>query len=465
MADASSAITKALLGEREAIKMLGISILDADVKAKVLENTQQGLTFETERQAKAFATLQLAQEQSKNAIGDFERSQDSFANQSRIAQGAIEDLKAAMGEGLLPIATASVSIFGQLAGKLADFIAERNKLKNIRESDSSDLDENDRLLKYQMLIDEARTKIENMNASKSMSAGLGSDVIASIDSEIEKQKNLISSLEQKMQATKDLMEMEATYSNNATKAAEEAARIEEEKVAAAEAEEERQAKAVENAAIEEEIRNARLEKLTEEALYEKELRAERWAAEDAELEHQKEISAEKIAIREAELAATASIFGSLSSIFSNFSDDNRNAAIAEKAFASAQAAINSYLAFTQVLASTTVPTLAKPVVAAATLASGLAQQASILSTPIPGFAEGGIVPGTSYSGDNVPARVNSGEMVLTKGQQAQLFDMANGSSSGSQSINVYIGTKKIATEMVSAINAGQGGTISSRVIK
>ena len=100
---ASRALTKALLGERESVKELGISILDADVKARVLENTQKGLTFETGRQAKAFATLQLAQEQSKNAIGDFARSSDSFANQMRIATAETRDMAVAFGQQLLPV--------------------------------------------------------------------------------------------------------------------------------------------------------------------------------------------------------------------------------------------------------------------------------------------------------------------------------------------------------------------------
>lgn len=41
----------------------------------------------------------------------------------------------------------------------------------------------------------------------------------------------------------------------------------------------------------------------------------------------------------------------------------------------------------------------------------------------PAFAEGGIVPGDSWTGDKVTARVNSGEMILTKEQQAKLFDL------------------------------------------
>lgn len=41
----------------------------------------------------------------------------------------------------------------------------------------------------------------------------------------------------------------------------------------------------------------------------------------------------------------------------------------------------------------------------------------------PTFERGGIVPGTSYTGDRVSVRVNSGEMILTKAQQAKLFDL------------------------------------------
>ena len=46
------------------------------------------------------------------------------------------------------------------------------------------------------------------------------------------------------------------------------------------------------------------------------------------------------------------------------------------------------------------------------------------------FAEGGIVPGNDETGDNVPAMVNSGEMILNKEQQANLFAMANQGGGG-----------------------------------
>lgn len=41
------------------------------------------------------------------------------------------------------------------------------------------------------------------------------------------------------------------------------------------------------------------------------------------------------------------------------------------------------------------------------------------------FEQGGIVGGTSYTGDRLTARVNSREMILTQQQQARLFEMAN----------------------------------------
>jgi hypothetical protein len=99
---ASQALTKALLGERESVKSLGISILEEDVKKQVAINTTNGMTFATERQAKAYATLQIAQAQSKNAIGDYARTQDGLANQTRLLQQRMNDLAVSFGEVMVP---------------------------------------------------------------------------------------------------------------------------------------------------------------------------------------------------------------------------------------------------------------------------------------------------------------------------------------------------------------------------
>jgi hypothetical protein len=98
---ASQALTKALLGEREQVKQLGIAILEEDVKKKMAEQRTRGLTFETERQAKAYATLAIAQEQSKNAIGDFARTSQSLSNQMKMFNKLLENVQITFGRLLI----------------------------------------------------------------------------------------------------------------------------------------------------------------------------------------------------------------------------------------------------------------------------------------------------------------------------------------------------------------------------
>jgi multisubunit Na+/H+ antiporter MnhG subunit len=116
---ASRALTKALLGERESIKSLGIAIMEEDVQKRVAINTTKGLTFESERQAKAFATLQIAQEQSKNAIGDYARTQDSFANQFKLLQARLGDLAVEFGQVMLPALNDFVGMITRVTDKIS----------------------------------------------------------------------------------------------------------------------------------------------------------------------------------------------------------------------------------------------------------------------------------------------------------------------------------------------------------
>ena len=65
-------------------------------------------------------------------------------------------------------------------------------------------------------------------------------------------------------------------------------------------------------------------------------------------------------------------------------------------------------------------------------AAGAVQIGSIIaSKPIPpSFSTGGIVGGSSYSGDNIAANLNSREMVMNMSQQKGLWDFINGGSGG-----------------------------------
>lgn len=77
---------------------------------------------------------------------------------------------------------------------------------------------------------------------------------------------------------------------------------------------------------------------------------------------------------------------------------------------------------------------------AAFSAAGLAQVISVISQihSLSGYATGGIVRGTSYTGDKVLARVNSGEMILNPTQQANLFSMLNTGGMGGGEVKFRI---------------------------
>lgn len=124
----SHALVSAFSGEREALKSYGIVINEAMVKEKMAENTAKGLTFATEQQAKIQATLDLATEQSKNAIGDYARTSDSAANVTRALGEETKRLKENYGtlvnEGLTP----AKAFFRDLLDSINDNIEKNREL-------------------------------------------------------------------------------------------------------------------------------------------------------------------------------------------------------------------------------------------------------------------------------------------------------------------------------------------------
>jgi len=115
---ASLALTKALLGERESIKSLGIAITEADLKSFAAE---QGLVWkELDRITKANLTFQLAMKQSSKAVGDFARTSGSLTNQTRILQSALTDLAVEFGTILIPLAQQIVTALREITQSLSD---------------------------------------------------------------------------------------------------------------------------------------------------------------------------------------------------------------------------------------------------------------------------------------------------------------------------------------------------------
>lgn len=95
---AVNALTKWLLGEREALKWLGIAISEQEVSEKALTLQRQYGIDATSKQAKALATYQLYLEKTANAQGDAVRTADWFANQLKRLQSVIKDTMANAGQ-------------------------------------------------------------------------------------------------------------------------------------------------------------------------------------------------------------------------------------------------------------------------------------------------------------------------------------------------------------------------------
>ena len=123
-AGASRALTKALVGETESAKALGIVIRQgtADYKARV----EQIMAEEKVSilQAKAIANLQIAYEQSGKAIGDYQRTSESLANQTRRLQESLKDLGGQFGKDLIPVAQSAIKVANKLLSSLANMTPE-----------------------------------------------------------------------------------------------------------------------------------------------------------------------------------------------------------------------------------------------------------------------------------------------------------------------------------------------------
>ena len=107
---AIEAIGAALRGESEPIRAYGVLLDDATLRQKALE---LGITSTTKDaltpQQKVLAAQAAIFEQTTAAQGDFARTSDGLANQQRILGAQVDNLKARIGQGLLPVVQDIVS--------------------------------------------------------------------------------------------------------------------------------------------------------------------------------------------------------------------------------------------------------------------------------------------------------------------------------------------------------------------
>jgi phage-related protein len=110
-ADVAERITAAFRGEYDSLQAVIPNINAARVESEALATTGKRTAAELTAQEKATAVLAIVSKDGSRAMGDFAKTQDSFANSSKTNSAMVGDLSAKWGTGLLPVfAAASVAI-------------------------------------------------------------------------------------------------------------------------------------------------------------------------------------------------------------------------------------------------------------------------------------------------------------------------------------------------------------------
>jgi len=126
-ADAADRLTKALTGETESLKMIGIVIRQDTKEFKQLVKQTMFSKRVSRQAAKAQVILTEAVKQSKKAVGDVARTWMDYANVVRRASEKNKDLKEAFGLHLIPLATLLSHAFTKLADVLINLSPNTQK--------------------------------------------------------------------------------------------------------------------------------------------------------------------------------------------------------------------------------------------------------------------------------------------------------------------------------------------------
>lgn len=113
-------------GETETLKDLGIVMTQTALDSYALANGYGKTTSAMTEAEKVSLRFAFVQDQLKNATGDFARTQDSWANQTRILQLRFESLKATLGQGLISALNPVLRMINDLLGHITS-LADRFK--------------------------------------------------------------------------------------------------------------------------------------------------------------------------------------------------------------------------------------------------------------------------------------------------------------------------------------------------
>ena len=122
--EAVESVNSLLRGEADPIEKYGISIKQSDINARMAAEGLDKLEGSAKKQAQAQVLMKMLTEQSGDAIGQFGREADTAAGKQQRSTATLDDLKEAIGTGLLPI----YGVLTEKMGKVAKIASEHPKL-------------------------------------------------------------------------------------------------------------------------------------------------------------------------------------------------------------------------------------------------------------------------------------------------------------------------------------------------
>ena len=112
---AKTALSGVFTGETESLKSLGIVMTETNLEQYALSKGIKKNIKDMSQAEKIQLRYSYVTEMSKNAVGDFARTSESTANQTRTASETFKEISATLGEQLLPIVN-------QVLGKVMEFL-------------------------------------------------------------------------------------------------------------------------------------------------------------------------------------------------------------------------------------------------------------------------------------------------------------------------------------------------------
>ena len=113
-------IISGMTGEMEPLKEFGIIMSEANLKSHALAMGIEGDWAKLDSATKTQVRFNYLMQQTSDMHGDFSKTSESYANQLRLMQENIDQLKLSIGESLLPVMTQLVNWFNALFGSQED---------------------------------------------------------------------------------------------------------------------------------------------------------------------------------------------------------------------------------------------------------------------------------------------------------------------------------------------------------